>query len=345
MSKRKVIIVCLIAVFVIGGGSITLLGNKFTRQEDVNLILAMSSQTSLKKGADCFAKLCSKYSDGKISVDVFPDNILGDDKAVVESAQIGDIDIAISSSSPLAVMYHDYYLFDAPYLFLNKDEVYQIGFEGDAGKKIADGVNQIGLENLAMWENGFRDLTNNSVPVSKPSQLSGMKIRTMENSIHLAAWKAFGANPTPMAFTELFTALQQGTVDGQENPIGLIDSNKFYEVQKYISLTEHVYTPYCVLMNLDRWNSLTKKQQDIIQRAMKEATKVQLKESEDSEETSIKTMEKAGCTVIKLSDEQKQAFQTIIEKAGIFNLVKKNMDNPRYLEEMQSELKTYREKE
>lgn len=345
MTKRKAVVIFLIAVFIISGGCITLLNNKFTKQEEVKLIMAMSSQTSLKMGAERFAKLCSKYSDGKISVDIFPDNILGDDKAVVESAQIGDIDIAISSSSPLAVMYHDYYLFDAPYLFLNKNEVYKIGFAGDAGKKIADGVDKIGLKNLAMWENGFRDLTNNKVLVSKPSQLAGMKIRTMENSIHLAAWKALGANPTPMAFTELFTALQQGTVDGQENPIGLIDSNKFYEVQKYITLTEHVYTPYCVLMNLDRWNSLTEKQQNIIQRAMKDATEVQLKESEDSEQTSIKTMEDSGCTVVKLSDEEKQAFQAVIEKAGIFDLVKKNMDNPKYLEEMQFELKTYREKE
>lgn len=342
--KKRATAAVIILVFFLAGGMLTKANSKFAEQEEVNLILAMSSQSSLEEGADTFAQLCEEYSEGKITVDVFPDNILGDDKLVVEGAQIGDIDIAISSTSPLAVMYNDYYLFDAPYLFLSEDEVYNVGFDGEAGQKVADGVESIGLKNLAMWENGFRDLTNDSVAVHTPEQLKGMKIRTMENSIHLAAWKALGANPTPMAFTEVFTALQQGTVDGEENPIGLIESNKFYEVQEYITLTEHVYTPYCVLMNLEKWDSLTEEQQDVIERAMEEATRVQIQASQDFEEEAVRLMEESGCTVIELTEEEKKEFQDVIIEAGVYELAKDNMEHPEYFDQMVEELEEYRGK-
>lgn len=342
-GKRKVITILLICIFAAAGGGITYLNSKFARQDTVNLIFAATPGEAVREGAATFKELCEKYSDGKITVDVFEDNILGDDKLVIEGAQVGDIDIAMSSTSPIAVMYHDYYLFDAPYMFLNAEEVYQVGFAGEKGRKIMDGVNKIGLKGLAMWENGFRNLTNDSRLVTEPEQLKGMKIRTMENSIHLKAWRALGSNPTPMAFTELFTALQQKTVDGQENPIGLIESNKFYEVQKYISLTQHIYTPYCVVMNLEKWNALTKEQQQIIDRAMQEAAKAQIETSQAFENKAIQLMQDYGCTVLDLSDEEKKAFQKIIVDAGVHDMVKQNMEHPDYFDDMTKELEEFRE--
>ena len=123
-------------------------------------------------------------------------------------------------------MYKDYYLFDTPYLFLNSDEVYDIGFGGEAGEKIMEGVEDVGLRGMAMWENGFRNYTNDKIPVSKPEDVKGQKFRTMENDIHLKAWSATGANPKPMAFPELFTAMHQGTVDGYANPTRINMSNR-----------------------------------------------------------------------------------------------------------------------
>lgn len=342
-QKGKVAAVIAIIASLVLGILVTTSYSKFSEQEEVNLIFACSSGTALEAGSSKFKELCEEYSNGKITVDVFPDNILGDDKLVVEGAQIGDIDIAVSSTTPLSAMYNDYYLFDAPYLFLNVDEVYDVGFNGETGQQIQNGVGSLGLKGISWWENGFRNLTNNSTSITEPGQLKGMKIRTMENSLHLKAWQALGANPTPMAFTELFTALQQKTVDGQENPLGLIESNKFYEVNNYISLSQHVYTPYCVLMNLDKWNSLTPEQQDIVSRAMKEATEVQLTESQAFESEAVELMEEYGCQVNALTDEQKKVFQDIIIDAGVHRLAKDGMEHPEYFEKIEEELKAYRE--
>jgi len=344
MSQAKRVAASIaIVIFLMLGVLVTTSYSKFSEQEEVNLIFACSSGTALQAGSAKFKELCEEYSDGKITVDIFPDNILGDDKLVVEGAQVGDIDIAVSSTTPLSAMYNDYYLFDAPYLFLNVDEVYDVGFNGEVGQQVKGGVESLGLVGLSWWENGFRNLTNNSVAVEAPEQLAGMKIRTMENSLHLRAWQALGANPTPMAFTELFTALQQKTVDGQENPLGLIESNKFYEVNDYISLSQHVYTPYTVLMNKDKWDSLTDEQQDIVERAMKEATRVQLEASQAFEQEAVQTMRDYGCTVSELTNEQKESFQKIIVEAGVHEMAKEGMKHPEYFDAIVEELQKYRE--
>ena len=246
--------------------------------------------------------------------------------------QNGDIDIAVSSTSSLSTLYKDYYLYDTPYLFLNKEEVYDVGFTGETATKMLEGVEKVGLKHMAMWENGFRNYTNNAHPIESPADCKGQKIRTMENPIHMKAWKEIGANPTPMAFSELFTAMQQGTVDGEENPIGIISSNRFYEVQKYISLTQHVYTPYVVVMNPDKYDTLTKEQQEIVDRAMKEATQFQLEQSAKDEEEGIKIMEDYGCEVNELTDEQKMEFQKIMEDADVFGVAKDAMENPEYFD-------------
>lgn len=341
--KRKIVSVIVILAAIGAGIGVTLRYSKFSEKEEVNLIFACSSGSALQAGSSRFKELCEEYSGGKITVDIFMDNILGDDKLVVEGAQVGDIDIAVSSTTPLSVMYNDYYIFDAPYLFLNVDEVYDVGFDGETGQTIMEGVEKLGLKGLSWWENGFRNLTNDNTAVSTPEQLKGMKIRTMENSLHLKAWQSLNANPTPMAFTELFTALQQNTVDGQENPLGLIESNKFYEVQKYISLTQHVYTPYCVLMNMNKWNSLTPEQQDIVERAMKEATEAQIAESQRFEESALDLMADFGCEIIELSDQEKEEFQKIIIDAGIHDQAQKGMEHPEFFDRIAEELKKYRE--
>ena len=341
--KSRVAASVLIMVFMAAGVCATFINSKFSEQEEVNLIIATPAGDAVDAGSQMFKELCETYSDGKITVDIFSNNLLGDDKVVIEGAQIGDIDIAVSSTSPVASMYRDYYLFDSAYLFLNTNEVYDIGFSGVTADKIQEGVAEIGLKGLSWWENGFRVLGNDKIPVSSPEQLKGMKIRTMENTLHIQAWQALKANPTPMAFTEVFTALQQGTIDGQENSIGQIESNKLYEVQHYISLTDHVYTPYCVVMNLEKWNSLTPGQQEIVDRAMQEATQVMLKESQAFETEAIKIMEDYGCEVIDLSDEEKEEFQKVIIDAGVYAKVKEQMEHPDYFDSMTKELEQYRE--
>lgn len=339
---KRITACILIVIFISVGAILSFSNGKYETKENVNLIFANVTTTAAKDAAIKFKELVYDYSDGTITVDVFQDNQLGDDKTVFESAQIGDIDIVAASTSSLSSMYKDYYLFDSPYLFLNAQEVYDVGFNGEAGKKIAEGVEDMNLKPLAMWENGFRNFTNNEKEIKSPADVKGMKIRTMENEVHLKAWSELGANPTPMAFSELFTALQQGTVDGQENPIGIIKSNKFYEVQKYITLTEHVYTPYCIVMNERKFDSLTDKQKEALEKAMAEATEFQIEESHKADKLAIDEMSEYGCKITTLSDEEKQAFQKIVEDANVFDLVKKNMDNPEYFDQLQKELEEYR---
>lgn len=341
-GTRKIIAAVLSAIFIFVGFAVIGMNQKFTSKDRVELIFALPPGAATVAAAKRFQELCAQYSDGRIVVDLFTDNILGDDKTVVEGAQTGDIDIAMSSTSPIATMYHDYYIFDAPYLFLSTDEVYQVGFKGEAGRNIREGVSEIGLKGLSFWENGFRNLTNSGRAVTAPADLTGMKIRTMENRIHMAAWKALGANPTPMAFSEVFTALQQKTIDGQENPLGLIDTNKFYEVNSFISLSQHVYTPYCVVMNLDKWNSLTEEQKEIVQRAMDEAADFQIAMSQEKEGVIIEMLKQNGNTVVNISPEEKKAFQDIIVGAGVHDMVRSAMEHKEYFDQMKENLEAYR---
>lgn len=304
-----------------------------TDEQTVEITFSNVTSESAKLAGEKFKEIAEQESNGSLKINLFPDNQLGDDRVVIETTQFGDIDIGVSSTSPLATMYADFYLFDAPYLFLNTDEAYA-GLDGAVGEKVLNGLENMGLKGLCFWENGFRNFTNNKVAVANPEDVKGMKVRTMENEIHLAAWKALGANPTPMAFTELFTALQQGTVDAEENPLGIIDANKFAEVQKYVSLTQHVYTPYVVVMNLDKYNSLSDNQKAALDKAVKESTAYQRQESQRLEQEILAGFEEKGVTVVELTDEQKAAWQKVITDAKIFDLVKEKMEHPEYVDEM-----------
>lgn len=301
----------------------------------VELIFSNITTDAGENAGNLFCELANKYSGGSITVKHFPDNVLGDDKTVIEQTQIGDIDIAVSSTSPLVNVYPDYYVFDAPYLFLNREHA-RAALTSEAGKAIREGIKEAGtgLIGLAWWENGFRDITNNKIQVKMPQDIKGMKIRTMENDVHLAAFKALGANPTPMAFSELFTAMQQGTVDGQENPLAIIVGNKFYEVQKYVSQTEHIYVPFCVVMNEKKFNSLTENQQNAILKAMEEATQFQLENNAELDEEALNVIKDGGSEIVELTNEEKAQWQEVMTGADIFTMVKDKMEHPQYLDQM-----------
>jgi tripartite ATP-independent transporter DctP family solute receptor len=301
--------------------------------EVVHLKLAGVTSDSANLAEVRFKEIVELESNGSIIVDLFPRNQLGDDRTNVETTIFGDIDIALTSTSSIATMYHDLYVFDAPFLFLSSENAYD-ALDGATGKKILNGMSTIGLKGLGFWENGFRNYTNNKVPARTPADVRGYKVRTMENEIHLAAWRAFGANPTPMAFTELFTALQQGTVDAQENPLGIIAANKFNEVQKFVSMTQHVYTPYLMVMNAGKYNSLTAAQKAVIDKAVVESTKFQRETSQRLEKEIIEDFTSQGTTVVNLTESEKGAFQKIITDNNIFDLVKSKMDHPEYVDEM-----------
>lgn len=304
-----------------------------SRKDDGIVKISFSNVTSesARQAGERFKEIAEAESDGTLKINMFPDNQLGDDRVVIETTRFGDIDIGVSSTSPVATMYSDFYVFDIPFLFLGKEDAYA-KLDGEIGQQILDGMERIGLKGLAFWENGFRSLTTVKKPVHVPDDLKGVKVRTMENEIHIAAWKSFGANPTPMAHAEVFTALQQGTIDAAENAIGVIDVNKFMEVQDHISLTEHVYTPYIVCMNLEKFNSLTEKQQEAILMAARKSTQYQRELSGQYEAEIIQGFRDEGKDVIEITEADKSLFQQRVIDAGIFDLVKGKVEHPEYVD-------------
>ena len=206
-------------------------------------------------GARKYAELVAQRTTHKVKIDVYPSTQLGSERDLVEGLQLGTVDLVVTSTGPLGGFVPKMFVVDLPFLFRDKQHAYKV-LDGPIGKGLFDAFSGKGIKGLAFWENGFRHITNNVRPIEKPADLKGIKIRTMENKIHLATFRAFGASPTPMAWGEVYTALQQKTIDAQENPIAIIYTAKIYEVQKYLSLTGHFYSPSPILMSEKSYNSL-----------------------------------------------------------------------------------------
>jgi TRAP-type transport system periplasmic protein len=262
-------------------------------------------------GLKKFAEIVEEKSGGKLKVKPFYAATLGDDQKMTEALQGGMQEITIPSTSPLVGMIKEYGIFDFPFLFNNAEEADAV-LDGPVGQKLLDKLPEHGLIGLGYWENGFRQLTNSKHPVETAEDFKGLKVRTMQNEVHLDAFKELGANPTPMAFSEVFTALESKTVDGQENPLATIKSNKFNEVQEYLSLTKHVYTPFVFLVSKKFWDGLSEEEQKILKDAAFEAGKYQRQLSREEDKKAVEDLKAAGMKVNEVSDEEKAKMKEII---------------------------------
>jgi tripartite ATP-independent transporter DctP family solute receptor len=267
-----------------------------------------SAQTTLKytfvnpmnshfgAAATAFKETVEKESGGKIKVDIFPGGALGGEREIVESLQLGTIDMAMTSTSVVANFVPELLVFDIPFIFRDTAHARAV-VDGPIGQDILAKVKDKGVVGLGYGENGFRHLTNNKRAVETPADLSGLTIRTMENPIHITAFKELGARPTPIAWPELYAALQQGVVDGEENPLSNILTAKLYQVQKYLTLTGHVYAPTLVMISPAAWNKLTPDQQKILKDAVAKAIVAQRKAVEELEANAVKTLKDQGMQV------------------------------------------------
>jgi tripartite ATP-independent transporter DctP family solute receptor len=220
-------------------------------------------------GLEKFAELVDQKTQGKVKVDVFHSSQLGNEREMIEGLQMGTVDMALVSTAPLMGFTKKFMVFDLPYIFESREHAYKV-LDGEIGQELLKSLEEKGIVGLAYWENGFRHLTNSVRPVVHPADAKGLKIRTMENKVHMESFRVIGADPTPMAYGELFTALQQKTVDGQENPLGQIETSKFYEVQDYLSMTGHFYAPAVLLISKQKWDSLPADLQEQIKSAAEE---------------------------------------------------------------------------
>lgn len=247
-------------------------------------------------GMEKFAALVDAKTSGQVKVEVFHSSQLGNERELVEALQMGTTDICLISTAPMAGFSRDFLVYDLPYLFTSPQQAYEI-LDGPIGKASMEGIKKADLIGLAFWENGFRNITNSKRELLTPEDLKGLKIRTMENKIHMATFRALGADPTPIASGEVFTALQQKTVDGQENPLTGIFTSKYYEVQKYLTLSEHFYSPAPLLIGKESWGKLNAEQQKAVQAAADEAKTFQREFNQKEVAQARKELEAKGMVI------------------------------------------------
>ncbi len=248
------------------------------------------------QGAQKFADLLSEKSGGKIKVRLFPGGTLGGDVQTVSALQGGTLDITVLNSGILAAQAPDYAMLDFPFLFNNVEEAHAV-IDGPVGQKLAAQLDSKGLVGLGYWDLGFRNLTNSKHPVTKLEDMQGLKIRVIQSPIYLETFSALGANPVPMAFPEVYTGLEQHTIDGQENPFTVIEGNKFYEVQKYLSVTGHIFNPQSLIISQKTWNRLNDDEKAMIRAAAAEAQTFQ-------REVTAAGMDKAKVTLGRRDDRE-----------------------------------------
>ena len=250
-------------------------------------------------------ELINEKTNGAVKLDVFGNSQLGGERDLIEGLQLGSVQVTCVSTAPLSGFTDMFLVFDLPFIFETTEQARAV-MDSEVGEQILHSVDEQGLVGLAWFENGFRNVTNNVKPVTVPDDLKGIKIRTMENPIHMAAFKVMGADPTPMAMGDVFTALQQGTIDAEENPVPIVETNKFYEVQKYISMTGHLFSPAPVFIGKDYFESLPAEYQDAIKEAADEATPYQREQIDEQNVSGLESLKSNG---MEANEVEKAPFQ------------------------------------
>lgn len=243
-----------------------------------------------------FCTLLDEKAPGKWSIQIYPDSQLGDASQLCESVQMGTLEMACPASSIVANYVPDYGVFDMPYLFTTAEEVDAV-LDGEVGAELAALADNANMKLVAWWEIGFRCLANNARPINSVEDVKGLRLRVMSNEVHQALWTALGADPVPMSLSDAYVANQNGTIDGQDNPLHSLIANSTFEVCHYIAVTNHVYSPLGVIVSPKAWASMSPEDQELFMECMKEATANQKKLVREQNEKAAKELEEKGCEV------------------------------------------------
>ncbi len=287
---------------------------------------AASAQTALKMGyalapapnshygvgAQTFAEEIARRTQGRFRIEQYPNSQLGGEREMIESVQLGTLDLVVSSSGPVPGFVPETGIVDIPFLFRDSAHARAV-LDGPIGQELLAKFPAKNLIALAWGEQGFRHLTNNRRPVNTPVDMKGLKLRTMENPVHITAFRTLGAAPTPMAWPEVITGLQQGTIDGQENPISVITSAKLNQMQKYLTLTRHVYSPALFMMSPKVWNGLSDADKKAFGEAAKLGAGAMRKYVDDVEKKGVDDLRALGMQVVPSIDTAK--FQAVLAPA------------------------------
>ena len=270
--------------------------------------ISISTSQSSHQGIaiDTFAKEVEKRTNGRYKVQTFYNGALGGERESIEAVQLGTHELTLTSTGPVPNFVPETRILDIPFLFRDKAHGRAV-LDSPIGDELLAKFDSKGLKALAWGENGIRHMTNNKRPVNAPEDLKGLKMRTMENPVHIAAYKNFGIVPTPMAFPEVFTALQQGTVDGQENPLSVIMAANFVQVQKHMSLTGHVYSPAVILMNKGLFDKLPADDRKHFLDAAKEAVKAGRARVDEDDAKGVAELKAKGMQIVEVDKSKFQA--------------------------------------
>ncbi|MFZ5946227.1 MAG: DctP family TRAP transporter solute-binding subunit [Bacillota bacterium] len=322
MSKgiKKYFLIALIAMLVLvftgcgGGGQQTEQKKeeapKEAAPEKIKLIAAhvLAPTSPYQAGFEKLRDIVKEKTNGQIEIEIHHSASLGEEEQMIESLQMGTIDISTISAAPLTAFVKEYMACDLPFTFASPEEAYKF-YDGEIGDILLEKTESLGMIGLGWWENGFRNFTNNVRPIATPADMKGLKIRTMNSPVHMASVKALGADAVPVPFGELYSALQQGVVDGEENPVANVHSSRFYEVQKHITLSRHFYDPSPLFISKKTMDKLTTEQQKIIKDAAIVARDYMRDFANDQEAGLVEDLKKNGMTVTVLTPEQIKAFQ------------------------------------
>jgi tripartite ATP-independent transporter DctP family solute receptor len=284
--SKELLMVAVCSMFVAAGAA-----QAQVREQTFRWTTANPEGHPIVTGGHKFADLVAQKSGGKMTVKLFPGGVLGGDVQVLSAVQGGTIDMTSMNSGILQGQVKEYAIVDFPFLFNDAKEADAV-MDGPIGKMLADKLPEKGLVHLAYFDLGFRNVTDSRRPIKTADDIAGLKLRVIQSPIYIDTFSALGANPVPMAFTEVYTALEQKTIDGQENPFTVIEANKFNEVQKYLVGSRHIYNPQSMMISKKTWDRLNKDEQEILLAAAKESQAFQRKTSRDAQEVALGNLKK-----------------------------------------------------
>ncbi len=259
---------------------------------------------SWHEAATGFAKDVAEKTEGRVKIEVFPSGQLGTEKEVIEGMQIGTIQAGLIGSGSFQFVEPKFGIIEMPYAWTSREQAFA-ALDGDLGTALSDLLRPKGIEVLGWWENGFRNITNNVRPIEKPADLEGLKIRVTPDKVRLATFELLGAQPAPLSFGELYSALQQGVFDAQENPLSIIDSASFFEVQKYVSMTGHIWGAACLTVSSVTWAQISPEDQAVVKEAAVKWGNAQRQMIANSETALVEKLKSKG---MQFNDVDKAAF-------------------------------------
>lgn len=310
-KKLLSIAVLMLVVLSIFAGCSTDSGNEPEQKIVLKFSHDLLEGTPQDVGANAFKEIFEGNTNGKYEVTIFPAGQLGDDVEIAEMLQTNAVQIALIPTAKLSGFTSTVQLFDLPFLFPSKEVAYQV-FDSEITDAVFAPLEDVGMKGLSVWESGFKQFTNN-VAIRKPSDFEGLDIRVMNSPLLVEQYKAVGANPVAIAFPEVYNALQLGAVDGQENPLVSITNMKFYEVQDYMTISNHGYLGYAFLVSADLWNSLDAETQTTLKEAAIEAAQAERAETAAQEEGFLNTIRESGTEIIELTAEEHAAFENAMK--------------------------------